>query len=123
MAQFTYNNTEHSTTQEMPFYTNYGYNPTLMGEKQKNELNSDKAVKATEKLKTIHKQLTQDIKYVNTKSMIYYNQRHADAHTYERGEKVYLLQKNIKTKQPSQKLNHLKIRPFTVEERTGPVNY
>ena len=91
MAQFTYNNTEHSTIQEMLFYANYGYNPTLIEEKQKNKSNSDKAVKAAEKLKTIHKQLSQDIEYANTRSAIYYNQRHADTPTYERGEKVYLL--------------------------------
>ena len=33
MAQFAYNNTEHLMIQEMLFYVNYGYNPTLMEEK------------------------------------------------------------------------------------------
>jgi len=32
MAQFAYNNAMHATTKETPFFTNYGYNPTLMGE-------------------------------------------------------------------------------------------
>ena len=32
MAQFTYNNAIHGTTKETPFFTNYGYNPTLFGE-------------------------------------------------------------------------------------------
>ena len=33
MAQFTFNNTVHSTTGETPFYTNYGYHPSIIGEK------------------------------------------------------------------------------------------
>ena len=123
MAQFAYNNTEHSTTKETPFYANYGYNPTLMGEKRKNESKSDEAVKAAEKLKNIHKQLSRDIEFMNAKSAIYYNQGHADGPTFERGEKVYLVRKNIRTKRPSQKLDHQKIGPFAIEERTGPVNY
>jgi hypothetical protein len=34
MAQFAYNNAIHLTTGETPFFTNYGYNPTLIGEPQ-----------------------------------------------------------------------------------------
>jgi hypothetical protein len=41
----------------------------------------------------------------------------------KRGEKVYLLRRNIKTKRPSQKLDHQKIRPFVINEKLGPVNY
>jgi hypothetical protein len=32
MAQFAYNNAMHATTKETSFFTNYGYNPTLIGE-------------------------------------------------------------------------------------------
>jgi hypothetical protein len=32
MAQFAYNNAIHLTTGETPFFANYGYNPTLIGE-------------------------------------------------------------------------------------------
>jgi hypothetical protein len=32
MAQFAYNNVMHTTTKETPFFTNYGYNPTLLRE-------------------------------------------------------------------------------------------
>ena len=33
MAQFAFNNAVHTTTGEMPFYVNYGYHPSIMGEK------------------------------------------------------------------------------------------
>ena len=41
----------------------------------------------------------------------------------KKGDKVYLLTKNWKVKPPRmKKLDHIKVRPFLVEERTGPVN-
>jgi hypothetical protein len=42
---------------------------------------------------------------------------------FEKGKKVYLLYRNIKTKQPSTKLNHQKLGPFKIEEQLGPVGY
>jgi hypothetical protein len=43
MAQFTYNNTVHSTTRETPFFANYGYNPVLIREPQNKEAVSEEA--------------------------------------------------------------------------------
>ena len=41
----------------------------------------------------------------------------------EEGVQVYLLTKNWKVKPPRmKKLDHIKVRPFLVEEKTGPVN-
>ena len=41
----------------------------------------------------------------------------------KKGDKVYLLIKNWKVKKPrTKKLDHVKVRLFSVEERTGPVN-
>lgn len=41
----------------------------------------------------------------------------------EKGEKVYLLRRNIKTKRPSSKLDYLKLGPFTINEKIRKVNY
>ena len=60
---------------------------------------------------------------MNLQSTIYYNKGHVDRSTLKRGEKVFLLQQNIKIKWPSQKLDHQKIGPFKIEEKLGPVNY
>jgi len=43
--------------------------------------------------------------------------------TLKEGDKVYLLRRNIKTKQPSDKLDHKKLGPFRIERVLGPVNY
>ena len=38
-------------------------------------------------------------------------------------DKVYLFTANIRTKRPSKKLDHVKVRPFFIEEVKEPVNY
>jgi hypothetical protein len=54
---------------------------------------------------------------------LYYNRKHQIGPDFEKGEKVYLLHRNIKTKQPSTKLDHQKLGPFEIEEQLGLVGY
>ena len=51
------------------------------------------------------------------------NKKRLKGPTFERGDKVYLLTKNLKSKQPSSKLDHVRIKPFEVEKQTSKVNY
>jgi hypothetical protein len=60
---------------------------------------------------------------VNLRAAKYYNENHHKGPDLKKGEKVFLLQKNIKTKRPSRKLDHPKLGPFLIEEKLGPVNY
>ena len=53
----------------------------------------------------------------------YYNKKHQIGPDFKKGEKVYLLQRNIKTKQPNTKLDHQKLGPFKIKEQLGPVRY
>ncbi len=41
----------------------------------------------------------------------------------KKGEKVYLLTKNLKSKRPSKKLDHVKVGPFLIKQPKGPVDY
>jgi hypothetical protein len=54
---------------------------------------------------------------------MHYNKNHQEGPNLKKGEKVYLLRRNIKTKRLSVKLDHLKLGLFTIEEKKGPVNY
>lgn len=60
---------------------------------------------------------------MNLHIVIYYNQKHGSALDLKRGEKVYLLHRNIKIKRLSQKLDYQKIRLFVIIEKLGLVNY
>jgi hypothetical protein len=41
----------------------------------------------------------------------------------KKGDKVYLLTKNLKIKKKSKKLDHVKVEPFFIKEVKGSVNY
>ncbi|EFQ85865.1 hypothetical protein PTT_19047 [Pyrenophora teres f. teres 0-1] len=41
----------------------------------------------------------------------------------KRGDKVYLRTKNLRTKRPSKGLNNVKVGPFLILNRKGPVTY
>jgi hypothetical protein len=41
----------------------------------------------------------------------------------KKGDKVYLLRRNINTKRPSDKLDYKKLRPFKISKVVGLVNY
>ena len=62
----------------------------------------------------LHKDLQKNIEFLLHHSVFYHNQHHAEAPTLKKRDKVYLLQKNIKTTRLSNKLNHVKIRPFEI---------
>ena len=53
----------------------------------------------------------------------YHDRSRLKGPTFTRGDKVYLLRKNIKTKRLSDKLDFKKIGPFKVEEVISTTNY
>jgi transposase InsO family protein len=123
MAQFAYNNAMHAATRETPFFANYGFNPTIIGEPiGKQPLAESSRLLATG-LKQLHLQLSRDIEFLNMRMKFYYDQSRQEAPDFQKGEKVYLLRRNIRTRRPSAKLDHLKLGPFEIAEKTGPLNY
>jgi hypothetical protein len=101
IAQFAYNNAVHLTTRETPFFANYRYNPILIREPQNKEAVSEEAEEVINMIDYIQTQLSRDIKFMNLCMAIYYNKKHGSALDLKRGEKVYLLYRNIKIKRLS----------------------
>ncbi|GMG17194.1 unnamed protein product [Aspergillus oryzae] len=122
-AQFAYNNAEHSTIGTTLFYANHGYHAKVAGEPRNKQPVAEEAIETVKGLKSLHNQLSLDIKFFNHRAAMYYNRHHKKGPTFKKGEKVFLLRRNIKTKRPSSKLDYQKIRPFKIEEQIGNVNY
>jgi hypothetical protein len=123
MAQFAYNNAMHATTKETPFFANYGFNPTIIGEPIGRQPLAESSRLLATGLKQLHLQLSRDIEFLNMRMKFYYDQSRQEAPDFQKGEKVYLLRRNIRTRRPSAKLDHLKLGPFEIAEKTGPLNY
>ena len=75
------------------------------------------------RLKDLHKMLQRDIKFASERSAVYHNKKRDRESTLKERDKVYLLYYNIKTKWPSNKLNHMKLRPFWIAKTKRSVNY
>jgi len=78
---------------------------------------------AVKQLKAFHEQLATDIQFLNERSAVYANRKRSMEPTFKEGDKVYLLQKHIKTKRPSTKLDFKKLGPFKILEKVSSVNY
>jgi hypothetical protein len=123
LAQYAYNSSDIETFGVSPFYANYGYTPTAYGTALPDDARSDKAQITVDTLKEVHEMMAEEIKWLSERSAHYYNKKHSMEPTLEEGDRVYLLRRNIKTKRPSDKLDHKKLGPYKILEKKGPVNY
>jgi Chromo (CHRromatin Organisation MOdifier) domain len=123
MAQFAYNSATQDTTGQTPFYANYGYEPNAYYEPENDDSPAQAARLQVEQLKELHEEMSKDIRFVAYQIARHYNKHRLSAPTLERGDKVYLKRKNIKTQRPSKKLDHVNFGPFKIKEKLGPVTY
>jgi len=74
-------------------------------------------------MKRLHSDMQQTISEVNTKTQQRVNKKRKMYPQLKKGDKVYLHTKNLKSKRPSKKLDHVKVGPFLIRQSRGPVNY
>ena len=115
-----YNTAITETTEVSSFFANYKFNINT------NELRglasiAQKASIQVEQLTSLHKQLQHNIHFYSERSAIYHNKKRDRGSTLKEEDKVYLLQRNIKTKQLNSKLNHVKLKPFQIVKTKGSV--
>jgi len=118
MAQLALNAKVSDTTKVTLFFANYGREPNLFGEERKH-LSARSVIEKVATLKKVH----DNISKMQEKSAKYQNKKRKTAPQLKEGDKVYLLTKNLKTRKPSKKLDHVKVGPFLVKKAKGPVNY
>jgi hypothetical protein len=123
LAQFAYNSAKSESTKISPFYANYGYEPEAYRQPRRNGVMAEQAITLASKMKELHLQLSRDIDFNKQRTTANANKKRSMGPPLQRGDKVYLLRKHIKTKRPSTKLDFKKLGPFRIEEVVGPVNY
>ena len=75
------------------------------------------------KLKDLHRELSIDIIFLRMRMTKYYNSKRTRGLFFKKGDKVYLLQRNIKITRLSGKLDYIKLGPFQIEKVLGKDNY
>src|SRR6266699_2491310 len=98
----------------LPFKANYRYIlRTLLTLRQVKKTSID----AKERIKEIielHKNLRNTAELVQECIKKYYNKKRSKGLALKEGDKVWLLYRNFKNRQPSKKLNHIKLKPFKI---------
>ena len=114
IAQLIFNISINAITEQTSFFANHRYNANLFLESKKVTVLTEQVKVTANKMHKLHKELWTDIKFLSHHSVFYHNQHHVGASTLKKRNIVYLLQKNIKITRSSNKLNHVKIRPFKI---------
>jgi hypothetical protein len=74
-------------------------------------------------LKAFYKELAVDLVFFTKKVVSYYDIYRNIEPMLKKRDKVYLIQRNIQTKQPSTKLDYKKLGLFKIKRIIGPINY
>lgn len=119
-AQLAYNTTPTETTKVTPFFANFGYEADL---RQGPDVTVPRAAVKADRMHALHAMLRQELEFVRTRMSWYYNKHRLEGPRLRRGDKVYLISRNLRTKRPSKKLDFRKIGPFKVDERISTSNY
>ena len=98
LAQFAYNNHQHSTTKISPFYANYGKHPNWDPDNNITTSTSEAATTKINKIVKLHKELSKRVDQEEKDTAKQVNKKRLKGPTFERGNKVYLLTKNLKSK-------------------------
>jgi hypothetical protein len=122
MAQLAYNNKKSESTGQTPYYANHGTHPhlferTFLGPK------SAAALATADEMKKIHEILRTSLEKAQRQSISHVNKKRKMAPQLKKGDKVYLLTKNLRTKRPSKGLDNVKVGPFLIIDQKGPVTY
>jgi hypothetical protein len=123
LAQFAYNTFIAEKTKILPAYAIYRYNPEAYRLAIISEINNQAASLQVLDLKAFYKKLAADLAFFTKRITSYYNGYCSIEPTLKKRDKIYLIQRNIQTKQPSTKLDHKKLGLFKIKRVIGLVNY
>ncbi|SOV09705.1 uncharacterized protein UDID_19292 [Ustilago sp. UG-2017a] len=108
LAEFSYNNAEHASTQLTPFFANYGYHPRFSFD------NTDPASSAlfpaarsyADQLKQLHEYVRGELVKANSQSAEQFDKRRLPAPQFQLGDRVWLSADNIRSLRPTKKLDY-----------------
>lgn len=123
LAQIAYNSAKNATTGMTPYFANYGKEPEIQRQPFETTVKGHEAEISATELRKLHDTLRRDIEFLHSRMKQYYNLKRQEAPDFKRGEKVFLLRRNIKTKRPNEKFDHKKLGPFKIDEKIGQLNY
>ena len=106
LAEFSYNNHVHSSTQQTPFLLDTGRHPRMGFEPHQPPSHVEAVNKFTNWMKDTLEEAKSALAKAKDDMARYYNRRRSPAPTFSPGDMVYLDSEDIQTTRPSKKLSH-----------------
>lgn len=122
IAQLAYNNKISESTKQTPFYANHGRYLNLFTRILLN-LKTEVAIATAKEIKKIYEELRELLEKAQRQSILYINQKRKIVPQLKKGDKVYLLTKNLRTIRPSKGLDNIYIGLFLIQAQNGLVTY
>ncbi|KAJ1578391.1 hypothetical protein NDA11_005217 [Ustilago hordei] len=118
LAEFSYNNAEHASTQLTPFFANYGYHPRFSFD------NTDPASlplfpaarSYTDQLKQLHEYVRGELDKANSRSAAQFDKHRLPSPQFQPGDRVWLSADNIRSLRPTKKLDYRRLGPFSISK-------
>ena len=122
VAQLPINQHRSDSTKESLFFANFGQHVNIRMPSRASP-NTEKALQHDKLLQQTHTMMSDYLQETSERIQHQIDKKSKIAPQLKKGDKVYLLTRNWKTKKPkTKKLDNIKVRLFSVEEKTGPVN-
>jgi len=120
MAEFAYNNSITMGNGMSPFYANYGFHPVSSDPAAPGPLNPPSKLYA-HWMHTVHKGSAEWLEAAHERIRRYTDPQRTEPPKYQIGDLVILNGRNLKTCQPSWRLDHKNHGPFQVEKIVSPL--
>jgi len=132
MAEFAINNALSSTIGIILFFATKGYHPRMSFDLEpdvppikttKQATDRDKAAQFSKAIEEVWQLVKEESNLSQTRIADFADRKRKPAPVYYPGDFVFLNGKAIKTRRPSEKLDHKNLGPFKVLERVGLASY
>jgi hypothetical protein len=110
-------------TKISPAYTIYKYNPEAYRLVVISGVDNQVVSLQVLDLKAFYKKLAIDLVFFTKKTVSYYDEYYNIELIFKKGDKIYLIRRNIQIKQLGIKLDHKKLGSFKIKRVIGLVNY
>jgi len=122
MAQLAYNSAPSESTGLSPFQLAYGTEMEVVPITDPDDPSPAAAERAI-RLLDMQDKARLDLQFYQQNMARYANRRRIEGPILKEGDRVYLLRRNIKSDKPSKKLDAVKLGPFKIKTKRGPVNF
>ncbi|MBW0553549.1 hypothetical protein O181_093264 [Austropuccinia psidii MF-1] len=120
LAEFAYNNSNHSSTKQSPFFTIYGRDPQF----DSAHINKDTPDgKLSKKIQSVQQDVNRELEATINRFKSYEDESRASPPDFNPGDMVWLSSKNIKSTRPTKKLPERCLGPFPILKKVSTHAY